>query len=438
MQTACRANYAPLFLIVALNACVANAQSIAGRASPALMLSSIDRPEARETVIHTFLGGTDGAQPSGEMISDDKGRLYGVTLLGANNACYLGCGTVFRLMPSASGYTETILYRFNGGTDGMNPSGGLVRDATGALYGVTQGGGNGTCNSEPCGVVFKLTPSESGYTESVLYRFTGYPNDGSTPYGRLIADSSGTLYGTTAFGGSAGQGTVFKLTPNASGYTENVLYNFQGGQDGGTPIAGLMIDHSGVLYGTTQGDFAIGTAFSLTPSGSVYAENVLHRFNGGLDGKHPTGSVLEGANGKLYGTTLGGGDRRRGTAFELVPSGSNYTETVLHRFGYNPQHKGAFATGPLLAGSGGVLFGTTTGGGTGSCALGCGVVYELRPSRGGYEERVLHYFAGGADGGSPSGGVLMSGTDRTLFGLTTYGGQSSCYRGCGTAFAIPL
>jgi uncharacterized repeat protein (TIGR03803 family) len=210
----------------------------------------------------------------GGLIADKGGALYGTTGAGGDPACDFGCGTVFRLAPSGSGYVETLLYRFQGGTDGFFPVAGLVADESGALYGTT------AFNSPYYrgGTVFKLTPSGSGYAKTTLYSFRGGAIDGDMPFARLLLDPSGALYGTTLAGGPQQNGTVFKLTPTPSGYQESIIHFFQG-YDGELPEAGLIADAHGSLYGTTTAggtarcrkDVYCRVVFKLMPSSSGYA-----------------------------------------------------------------------------------------------------------------------------------------------------------------------
>lgn len=257
-----------------------------------------------EHVLHAFQGPSDGSGPVAGVIAGNHGLLYGTTILGGgNSACPGGCGTIFSLTPGKTGYEESILHRFNG-TDGSEPQGPLL-DVKGSLYGVALiGGGAGY------GTVFKLTPHVFGYAFSVLHSFRG-AGDGSQPSGGLIADQSGAIYGTTQFYGGAKSGTVFKLTPSKTGYAFSVIYTFQGGNDGAYPLAGLVAGAGGTLFGTTSGGGAAkqGTVFELTPTRSGYAERVVYGFHGGSDGAGPASALLAGANGSLYGTTLGGGRR---------------------------------------------------------------------------------------------------------------------------------
>lgn len=271
-----------------------------------------------------------------------------------------------------SGYTEKVLFDFcyqPTCADGASPRAGLIFDDAGALYGTTVGGGTYDCNGGEagCGIVFKLTPSGSGYAERVLYSFTGAP-DGAFPYAGLILDDKGALYGTTGSGGKKNDGTVFKLTPSRSGYTESILYSFCHARhcsDGEDPDASLIFDKKGALYGTTDGGGSPagdGTVFKLTPSGSGYTESVLYRFckrSGCGDDSNPLAGLIFDKNGALYGTTeFGGGSYDCyygkpgcGTVFKLTPSGSGYIESVLYRFSRkSPCRDGALPVAGLIFG----------------------------------------------------------------------------------------
>ena len=276
-----------------------------------------------EKVLHSFGNGADAAFPYACLIFDAAGNLYGTTGGGGT----YGVGTVFELSPAAGGgWTETVLHSFNG-SDGHGPEAGLIFDAAGKLYGTTAWGGTGTdCLNTGCGTVFKLTPvAGGGWTETVLHSFSN--TDGALPFAGLIFDAAGNLYGTTQQGGSYGFGTVFELTPTAGGgWTETVLFSFNGnwsGRDGGLPEAGLIFDAAGNLYGTTGagGTYAYGTAFELTPTaGGGWTETVLHSFNNnGTDGESPLAGLIFDAAGNLYGTTGGGGTYGLGMVFELTP-----------------------------------------------------------------------------------------------------------------------
>jgi uncharacterized repeat protein (TIGR03803 family) len=266
-----------------------------------------------ESVLHSFTG-ADGKLPRAELIFDAAGNLYGTT----NGGGPSNDGVVFRLKPNSDGtWTESVLHSFSG-ADGAAPVGGLVFDA-GNLYGTTANGGAYEGES---GVVFRLKPNSDGtWTESVLYNFTGGA-DGGFSFAGLIFDAVGNLYGTGSAGGAYGYGVVFKLKPNTDGtWTESVLYSFTGGADGGVPLTGLIFDAAGDLYGTandsgsTACTIGCGVVFKLAPTSSGWSETVLHSFLG--YGAYPLAPVIFDPAGNLYGTTSSG--TKFGLIFEITP-----------------------------------------------------------------------------------------------------------------------
>jgi uncharacterized repeat protein (TIGR03803 family) len=373
------------------------------------------------------------------------------------NQKFGSCGTAFELEQRADGkWMEKVLHRFNF-TDGANPLVGLIFDAEGNLYGTTANGGSGDC-MYGCGTVFELTPVAGGkWTEKVLHSFSKDGRDGEGPSGRLIFDASGNLYGTTYNGGSSGCsecGTVFQLMPGANGkWTERVLHSFKG-VDGISPL-GLILDASGNLYGTAYlggkgNGGGAGTAFELTPGANdEWALKVLYTFceeSGCADGAGPVAGLTFDAAGNLYGATVQGGNisgspcgnNGCGTVFRLTPhADGNWKETVLHRFagqkdGWEPQ------AGPIFSPAG-KLYGTTGVGGSETCnrGYGCGTVFQLTPGNDGkWTEKVLHSFTG-KDGDGPIGALTFDGAGN-LYGTTLTGGTSSnCSDlGCGTVFKI--
>jgi uncharacterized repeat protein (TIGR03803 family) len=389
-----------------------------------------------ETVLYRFAG-YDGTNPYGGLVADSSGNLYGTTPYGGDGICngMAGCGVVFELVNSSGTYTEKVLYRFTGGDDGGWPYAGLIADSSGNLYGTAVYGGaygNGT--------VFELVKSSGTYTEKTLYSFIG-GDDGGYPLAGLIADSAGNLYGTTAGGGGNGKGTVFELVNSSGTYTEKVLYRFTGGDDGGWPYAGLIADSTGNLYGTTTagGAYRGGTVFELVNSSGTYTEKVLHSFSDTPDGAGPTPVLIADSSGNLYGTTNnGGGLGGGGTVFELVNSSGTYTEKVLYRFGVYGTFDGAFPYAGLIADSSGNLYGTTRS----DVNYGGGTVFELVNSSGTYTEKVLYSFSGMPDGAVPYAGLIAD-SSGNLYGTTAGGGYSNCatgadVRGCGTAFKLEL
>jgi uncharacterized repeat protein (TIGR03803 family) len=221
-------------------------------AATAAIANPVHASAASESVLWNFGNGTDGNVPQAALLEDASGALYGTTGGGGK----YDLGTVFKLTPSKKVYTERTLWSFGRFGDGRKPAAGLIADASGGLYGTTSlGGTSERCVASSivygCGTVFKLTPKGSGYTESVLWRFYVAATDGKSPAAALLADSNGALYGTTVVGGTHNHGTVFKLTPSSQGYTESVIWNFGKGKDGQSQFAALIMDAAGAFYGTT-------------------------------------------------------------------------------------------------------------------------------------------------------------------------------------------
>lgn len=259
-----------------------------------------------------------------ELIPDPSGSFYGTTQgRGGKDA-----GTVFKLSPSQDAWTMTLLHRFNGGDDdGAYPMGGLTLDDSGTLFGTTSGGGR-----DRIGTVFKLTPKDHEWEETLIHTFRtsdGSNGDGGVlPMAGLTLGADGTLYGTTGAGGKFGQGTVFSLTPSdRSSWSQHTLYSFKReGGDGSAPNSRLVLGEGGVLYGTTKfggvapGSRGLGTVFKLVPTATGWTEMVVHRFAGGADGAQPTGTLIGNQLGSLYGTTQGAANSGRyndGTVFEI-------------------------------------------------------------------------------------------------------------------------
>lgn len=420
-----------------------------------------------ETVLYRFQGSADGNAPVGTLLQQGD-YLYGATIQGGATCPFGTCGTVYRLGPPVHqnrSWTEDVLYVFQGARfgDGNSPTGGLIADAAGNLYGVTGYGGTGGCillgALVGCGAVYELSPPQHAgdpWKETVLYSFQG-GNDGYLPQGELVFDQAGNLYGTTNFGGAAvcnsfyaGCGTVFQLVPpqQAGGqWTESQLHQFLPFPDGAQPSSGLVIDRNGALYGTTDyggiqnsgctdvAGSGCGTIFSLRQgSGGGWRETVLYRFAGVPDGliPHSAHPILDEA-GNLYGTTLEGGTNGFGTVYELSRAGKTWTETILYNFSYSPD--GYCPAGPLIFDAAGNLYGTTSYGGPDTPDR--GTVFMLQPSGSIWQETSLYGFRYNVhDGGFPASGVLRSRKNGTLFGTTPAGGRSRCFDGCGTVFAV--
>jgi uncharacterized repeat protein (TIGR03803 family) len=364
----------------------------------------IDR-SGKETVLYSFTGGMDGAYPATDLVRDEAGNLYGTTHgggdLSGDPSCtaffgFPGCGVVFKLDPTGN---ETPLYAFHGGADGSGPSSGLIRDEAGNLYGTTGGGGHVSqdCPGFPlpgCGVVFKVDPTGK---ETVLHTFTGGAH-GYNPYGDLLLDAAGNLYGAATSGG------------DLSGFCSDVL----------EPATGY---------------FGCGTVFKLDRSGKL---TTLHTFNG-ADGVFPDGWLVQDSAGNLYGVAGNGGDLSGcsglgcGVVFKLDSTGK---ETVLYSFTGGADGSESF--GSVIRDEAGNLYGTTYYGGdfNGSlCAgVGCGVVFKLDPAG---KETVLYTFTGGTDGANPNASLLQD-EDGNLYGTASDGGDTSCSApyGCGVVFKI--
>ncbi len=347
-----------------------------------------------EKVLYSFTGGNDGSYPEARLIADNAGNLYGTALNGGSGAC--GCGTVFELKPNGDGsWTEITLHSFTGGMDGENPNAPLVFGKAGNFFGTTFFGGVPTCYADVgCGTVFELRPTASGWSETVLYRFTG-GTDGAFLRGGLILDKAGSLFGTTEAGGGTGCyglgcGTIFSLGHTKAGWKESVLYSFGGSTDGAFPEAGLTQDAAGKLYGTTgQGGDAncnvggglggCGVVFEMSNSTGKWKQTVLYSFTGGQDASFPLDGVsFYGAN--LYGTTQEGGGsgcfqgNGCGAVFELKSSQTGWAESILHSF--SDGNDGASAQwGSVIFDHKGNLFGTTQNGG----AYEQGTVFEVTP-----------------------------------------------------------
>jgi len=359
------------------------------------------RGQALEQVLKSFDGYPGAAYPLAKLIQGTDGALYGTTSQGGDN----NYGIVFKL--STDGTSFTSLHAFvGGGDDGANPYAGLVQGRDGALYGTTLYGG-----SSGCGMVFKLSTNGSGFTP--LYSFPPAPiGDGKICQAGLVQGTDDALYGTASLGGTYGFGTVFKLSTDGTGYT--TLHNFAGG-DGARPYTGLVQGSDGALYGTTLngGASGYGTVFKVSPNGTGYS--VLYSFAGPFgDGENPLGALLQGRDGALYGTTSGGGASGYGTVFKLTTNGTGYI--ILHSF--IPNGDGHDPRAALVQGADGCLYGTAVGGGTQDR----GTVFKLNTDGTGYT--TLYKFTGsGGDGLRPRAG-LVQGSDRILYG-TTYGGGTN-------------
>lgn len=376
-----------------------------------------------ERVIYSFTGGADGGDPATPLTFDGAGNAYGTTVTGGT----ANCGTVFKLTPSGGGqWQQSVIHSFDCMAEGKYPYGGVILDAHGNIYGTNQSGGTGGfCAGDGCGVVFELTQSGGTWTYTVLYNFTDAP-DVSGANG-LAFDSAGNLYGTAADGGANGFGGIYQLAHSAGGWTETVIYNFTGGNDGGLGSLGsLLRDPSGNFYGVAEigGQYGWGTVFKLSPaSGGGWNFTTLYAFQGQPDAGGPYGGLIADANGNLYGTTYYGGANGAGAVFKVGPAANakgGWRDAVLYSF--QGASDGGNPTSTLVFDATHNLYGTTTAGGDPDCQ--CGVAFELSLGQGGWTEMVLHTFGTFPDGAVPGYGLTPDGAGNYL-GSTLIGGNDN-------------
>ncbi|MFZ0319285.1 MAG: choice-of-anchor tandem repeat GloVer-containing protein [Candidatus Sulfotelmatobacter sp.] len=397
-----------------------------------------------EKVLYSF-NGTDGAAPEGTLLLDQSGNLYGTTGGGGS----LGFGTAFKLTYSSGQWNESVLWNFTGGSGGQNPQYGVIAGTAGQLYGAS----TYIYSSPGEGTVFELTTNASGtWSETTLTTFPAA--DGGLPQASLIADSSGNLYGVTSQYGSNAFGTVFKLERSSKGWKESILYNFTSGTSAGTYFysdpSNLILDSSGNLYGETSygGSAGDGMVFELSPdSGGKWTEKTLLTFTSTSTGTRPFGGLIFDSEGNLYGTTESGGTVKNGcasgcgTVFKLSPAPGAWTETILYNFA-GGSSDGSEPSAGVIFDQAGNLYGTTSFGGIKAieCGGGCGTVFKLTPNAGGaWTESLLYEFTGAqGDGGTPDAGVIFDQAGN-LYGTTSLGGNHGYVcgtNGCGIVYEL--
>lgn len=361
---------------------------------------------AKETAVYSFAGGNDGGFPYGGLVADAKGNKFGV---GSNDGSGHN-GVIFEVVKKNGAWVETPLYSFTGGADGGLPQAGLMIDSAGNLYGTTYQGGAGY------GTVFELSHGKkNSWQYNVLWTFTG-GNDGGVPVSRLTMDANGNLYGTTTQGGTGVVGTAFELSPptNGQSWTESVLYNFTGNNDGGEPMGNVLLGSDGNIYGTTAGygQYNYGVVFKLTSSNGAWSESVLHAFQGSTDGEVPRDGLIQDGNGTLYGTTAGF-DNSYGNVFSLNTDGSNYASI----YNIPPCQNCYTGNGPwqtVTMDANGALYGTTIADGENNN----GEVFKLTPRKNNqWTAKVLYAFQGGAASQYPYSTVLL-GKNGQLYGTS--------------------
>jgi uncharacterized repeat protein (TIGR03803 family) len=379
---------------------------------------------ATESPVYSFTGGLDGSNPASQLVFDASGNAYGTTVTGGSASC----GTVFQLTPSGGGqYQQSVLHSFDCFGEGKNPYGGVTLDAQGNLYGTTVAGGSGgVCSGDGCGVVYKLTHSGGGWTETVLYSFQDAP-DAAGPGGAVVFDGAGDLLGTAPDGGAFAAGAIYELSQSNGHWSERVIHDFTGGADGAIGSLGALLpDAHGNFYGVTElgGTSGAGTVFQLLPgSGGTWQLKTRYAFQGQPDAAFPYGGLIADAHGNLYGTTYYGGTNGAGAVFRVGPGAGfgGWRDAVLYSF--QGAADGANPTSTLVFSPAGKLYGTTSAGGDAGCE--CGVVFALTPvGANHWNESVLHTFGTSPDGAYPYYGLTPDGSGN-YFGTTAAGGNAN-------------
>jgi uncharacterized repeat protein (TIGR03803 family) len=367
------------------------------------------------TVLHNFTGGQDGATPLAGVTIDKAGNLYGATYTGgiANQ------GTVFKLAHKGAGFVFNTLHGFESG-EGNGPYAKVTIGPDGALYGTTQMGIAGSGGYLGIGTVFNLRLPPAAcksalcpWSYSLVYDFPRGGSNGAFPDNAVVFDQDGNMFGTTP--SLQSYGDVYELQPSNGGWTQSVIFTFADLSTGTQPVGDLIRDQSGKLYGVTftGGANDDGVVYQLVPSGSGWTENVLHIFDHNSDGANPGGGLLLDKAGNLYGTTGGNGGWGVGTVFMLTPAGGTWNETILHNFERNENPEAS-----ITMDTAGNLYGTTLMGGQD----GAGTIFKMTPGSGGWTYTVLKEFNGTCnDGCSPFSDVTMDASGK-LYGTTSQGG----------------
>jgi uncharacterized repeat protein (TIGR03803 family) len=326
------------------------------------------------TVLYNFTGGADGGEPYKGVTLDSSGNLYGTAVTGGAGSCEGGCGVVYKLTGTGGVWSQSVVHTFTGGNDGSGPGSPVAVDKQGNLYGTTPTGG-----AKGFGVVYEIKPGSAGtWNLSVIHAFTGGTDGLGGSASRLLLDASGNLYGVNTVGGAKGFGNVFELFRHAGQWALKTLYSFQDQPDGASPYGGVIFDQAGHLYGTTYyaGANDVGTVYELTNNNGAWSESVIYNFKGGSDGDSPMSTLVADAQGNLYGTTSDGGAAKCGcgTIFRLTSAASGtWTETVVYRFPGSPGP--GFAYNGLVFDGKGSFFGATVHGGTAND----GAIYQFTP-----------------------------------------------------------
>ena len=329
-------------------------------------------PAGMHTVLYDFTGGADGGEPYKGVTLDAQGNLYGTAVTGGGGSCEGGCGVVYKLSNSGGSWNQTVIHTFTG-SDGSGPGSPVAIDKNGDVFGTTPtGGANGI------GVVYQLREDAGAWKFRVIHTFTGGDDGGGGSASRLLIDAAGNLFGVCTVGGANGFGTVFEMSQHQGQWQFTTLYAFKDSPDGALPYGGLVADRAGSLFGTTYyaGANDLGTIYQLTKINGVWTERVLYSFQGGSDGGSPISTLVADAAGNLYGTTSEGGAAACGcgTIFKMSrDTTGKWTETVAYRFPGTPQP--GFAYNGLVADPSGIFYGATVHGGSGND----GAIYKFRP-----------------------------------------------------------
>jgi uncharacterized repeat protein (TIGR03803 family) len=330
-------------------------------------------PAGGHTVLYNFTGGADGGEPYKGVTLDAQGNLYGTAVTGGGGSCEGGCGVVFKLTNSGGVWTQSVIHTFIGTSDGSGPGSPVSIDQHGNVYGTTPTGG-----AFGMGTVYQLRPTASGWTIRVIHTFSGGNDGGGGSAGRLLIDSAGNLFGACTVGGVHGFGTIYQLSFHQGQWQFATLYAFKDQPDGALPYGGLVFDKQGNLYGTTYyaGANDFGTVYKLTHNNGAWTEKVLYSFKGGLDGASPISSLVSDAAGNLYGTTSDGGASNCicGVIFKMTHTASGkWAESVVYRFPGTPNP--GFSYNGMVNGATGTFYGATVHGGSDND----GAIYELVP-----------------------------------------------------------
>jgi uncharacterized repeat protein (TIGR03803 family) len=328
-------------------------------------------PAGVHTVLYSFSGGSDGGEPYKGVTLDVQGNLYGTTVTGGGGSCEGGCGVVFELTNSGGTWMQKVIHAFTG-SDGSGPGSPVSIDKHGNIYGTTPTGG-----AYGMGTLYRIAPDGSGgWKFRVIHNFTGGVDGGGGGAGRILIDAGGNLYGVCTDGGVNSSGIVYEMSTVHGQWQFTTLYAFKDQPDGARPYGALVFDKLGNLYGTTYyaGANDLGTVYKLTRANGAWTESVLYSFKGGTDGSAPISGLVFDASGNMYGTTSGGGASCScGVIFKMNRTTGTWRESVEYAFPGSPLTGNAY--NGMVVDSAGNLYGATVNGGTHND----GVVYAFTP-----------------------------------------------------------